>query len=148
MNRPGVPIVVLIAALGVWSAHPAAQARHFGTRLSVVPLTIAMQETVAGSGTATAVLMGNRLTIEGTFQGLKSNASSARVHMAPRAQRGEAIGELTVSKTTSGTFKGTVDLDGREREALEKLSLYIQINSEKAPEGNLWGWLIPQEVKR
>ena len=41
-----------------------------------------------------------------------------------------------------------MELNDRQREALEKLSLYIQINSEKAPEGNLWGWLVPQEVKR
>jgi hypothetical protein len=62
--------------------------------------------------------------------------------------RGEAIGELTVSKATSGTLKGTVTLSDRQLDALERLSLYIQINSEKAPEGNLWGWLFPQEVKR
>jgi hypothetical protein len=142
MNRR-VLIVGFAAAVGVWSAHAAAQARPFTARLSVVPLTVAMQATVAGSGSATAVLTGNRLTIEGTFQGLRSNATSARLHMAPRAMRGEAIGELTVSGATSGTFKGMVELDGRERDALEKLSLYIQINSEKAPEGNLWGWLFP-----
>lgn len=138
--------VAVAAALGGASA--AAQTRTFAGRLSVVPLTVAMQETVAGSGSATAALAGNRLTIEGTFQGLRSPATSARLHLAPRAMRGDAVGELTVSKATSGTFKGTVDLNDRQREALEKLSLYIQINSEKAPEGNLWGWLFPQEVKR
>lgn len=135
-------------AIALWNASAAAQARTFAARLSLVPLTVAMQATVAGSGSATAVLAGNRLTIEGTFQGLRSPATSARLHVAPRAMRGEAIGELTVSKATSGTLKGSIDLTDRQREALEKFSIYIQINSEKAPEGNLWGWLFPQEVKR
>jgi hypothetical protein len=142
--------VLFVSAVvsGVWSAHPVAQSKAFATRLSVVPLTIAMQATVAGQGSATAVLSGSRLTIEGKFDGLRSPATAARLHLAPRAMRGEAIAELTVSKATSGTFKGSVDLTDRQRDALERLSLYVQINSEKAPEGNLWGWLIPQEVKR
>jgi hypothetical protein len=136
------------AAVGVWSAHPGAQSRTYATRLSVVPLTIAMQETVAGQGAVTAVLAGNRLTIEGKFDGLRTPATTARLHLAPRAMHGDAIAELTVSKATSGTLKGSVELNDRQREALERFSLYIQINSEKAPEGNLWGWLTPQEVKR
>jgi hypothetical protein len=141
-------LMVSAVVAGVWSAYPVAQSRTFATRLSVVPLTIAMQATVAGQGAATAVLSGSRLTIEGKFDGLRSPATAARLHLAPRAMRGEAIAELTVSKATSGTFKGSVDLTDRQRDALERLSLYVQINSEKAPEGNLWGWLIPQEVKR
>ena len=145
----GVGVVSAAVAL-VWmgAAHPAAQARTFVTRLSPVPITVAMQETVAGRGSVTAVLAGNRLTIEGTFEGLRSPATVARVHLAARALRGPAIGDLTVSGGTSGTIKGAVELTERQREALEKNSLYIQIHSEKAPEGNLWGWLQPQEVKR
>ena len=148
MNRSGVLIVSAAAAVALWSAPAVAQTKAFTAHLSVVPLTVAMQETVAGRGSATAVLAGNRLTIEGTFGGLRSPATTARLHVAARAQRGEAVAELTVSKATSGTLKGVVELNGRQREALDKLSLYIQINSERAPEGNLWGWLVPQEVKR
>lgn len=146
MTRFGA--LVVGAAIAMWSAHPAAQTKTFTARLSVVPLTVAMQETVAGQGAATAVLAGNRLTVEGKFDGLRSPATSARLHVAPRAMRGAAIGELDVSRATSGTFKGSVELSDRQREALDTLSLYIQINSEKAPDGNLWGWLFPQEVKR
>jgi hypothetical protein len=146
MTRSGILVASLAAVL--WIAYPSAQARTFGTRLSVVPLTIAMQQTVAGQGSVTAVLAGNRLTVEGKFDGLRSPATTARLHVAPRAMHGEAIAELTVTKDTSGTLKGSVELNDRQREALQKLSLYVQVNSEKAPEGNLWGWLIPQEVKR
>lgn len=147
MNRSGVLIVCAAAAAAVWSAPVVAQTKAFTAHLSLVPLTVAMQETVAGRGSATAVLAGNRLTIEGKFDGLRSPATTARLHIAPRAMRGEAVAELTVSKATSGTLKGTVELTDRQRDALERLSLYIQINSDKAPEGNLWGWLFP-EVKR
>ena len=138
--------LLLVALSG---SHVAGQtARTFVARLSPVPITVAMQETVSGRGAVTAVLAGNRLTIEGTFEGLRSPATVARVHLAPRALRGPAIADLTVSTGTTGTIKGAVDLTDRQREALEKSSIYIQIHSEKAPEGNLWGWLLPQEVKR
>jgi hypothetical protein len=53
-----------------------------------------------------------------------------------------------VPAATSGSFKGVVQLTQAQRQALEKSAVYIQIHSEKAPEGNLWGWLLPQEAKR
>ena len=148
MNRSRILMISAAVAAGLWTADAMAQSKTFAARLSVVPLTVAMQETVAGQGAVTAVLSGNRLTIEGKFEGLRSPATTARLHVAPRAMRGEAIGDLTVSKATSGTLKGAIDLTDRQRDALERLSLYVQVNSEKAPEGNLWGWLFPQEVKR
>jgi hypothetical protein len=55
---------------------------------------------------------------------------------------------LTVSKGTNGTISGSLELTPRQVEALEKSSLYIQLHSEKAPDGNLWGWLLPQPVTR
>ena len=132
------------------SALPAGaqQTRTFVARLSVVPLTVAMQATVAGRGSAKAVLTGNKLTVQGTFEALRSPATVARIHLAPRAMRGPAVLELTVSKGTNGTISGSLDLTPRQVEALEKGSLYIQLHSEKAPDGNLWGWLLPQETTR
>ena len=107
-----------------------------------------MQNVVAGRGSAKAVLAGNKLTVEGTFEGLRSPATVARIHLAPRAMRGPAVLELTVSKGTNGTISGSLELTPRQVEALEKGSLYIQVHSEKAPDGNLWGWLLPQETTR
>lgn len=144
----GFAVVWTITAALASITHATAQTTTFVARLSVVPITVAMQDTVAGRGAATAVLERDRLIIEGTFEGLRSPATVARLHMAPRALRGPAIGELTVSAATTGTLKGVIELSGEQREALEKSSLYIQIHSEKAPDGNLWGWLLPQEVKR
>ncbi len=132
------------------SALPAGaqQTRTFTARLAVVPLTVAMQSVVAGRGAAKATLTGNKLTVEGTFEGLRSPATMARIHLAPRALRGPAVLDLTVSKGTNGTISGSLELTPRQVEALEKGSLYIQLHSEKAPEGNLWGWLLPQEATR
>ena len=125
-----------------------AQGRTYAARLSPVPITVAMQETVGGLGSATAALSGNTLTVEGAFEGLRSPATVARLHLAPRGVRGPAIADLTVSRAASGTLKGAVELTAREREALDRSALYVQIHSEKAPDGNLWGWLLPQEAKR
>ena len=118
------------------------QSRTFTARLSPVPITVAMQDAVAGVGSVTATLTGNRLTIDGKFEGLRSPVTVARIHMAPRAMRGPAIADLKVSSGTSGTLSGSVELTGDQRQALEKSALYIQVHSERAPEGNLWGWLV------
>ena len=126
-----------------------AQAPQYRARLSVVPIDIAMQATVAGSGAATATLKGSTLTINGTFTGLKTAATVARVHRGPRTgMRGTPIGDLTATANTSGTITGTVELTREQIEDLAAGRLYIQLHSEKAPDGNLWGWLLVPEVKK
>ena len=56
---------------------------------------------------------------------------------------------LTITKT-SGTISGSFTLTSAQQRLLRTGKLYIQINSEKAPEeypwgpkGTLWGWLFP-----
>ena len=58
--------------------------------------------------------------------------------------------DLTVTKTdaASGTISGSFDLTAIQVADLEKGRLYVQLHSEKAPDGNLWGWLLAQENKR
>ncbi len=64
--------------------------------------------------------------------------------------RGPNVLDLAVAKTdaTSGTLSGSLDLTAIQVADLEKGRLYVQLHSEKAPDGNLWGWLLPQENKR
>jgi len=120
----------------------------YRARLSPVPLDLSMQATIGGSGTASAVLSGTKLSITGTFDGLKSPATLARLHRSPtRGVRGPEVAELTVSHAVSGTIGGTVDLTPAQVADLEKGRLYIQIHSEKAPDGNLWGWLLESAKK-
>ena len=143
-----IPLVSLVACFGSVSAQ---NSRTFKTRLSPVPIDVAMQSTIAGTGTVTAVLSGSKLSITGSFEGLKSPATTAQVHRSPvRGVRGPVAFDLAVAKTDagSGTLSGTVDLTSLQVGDLEKGRLYVQVHSEKAPDGNLWGWLMPQETKR
>ena len=56
--------------------------------------------------------------------------------------RGPKLLDLTVTKAMSGELSGSFDLTPPQVERLKKGNWYVQIHSEKAPEGNLWGWLI------
>ena len=144
-------LLALLWAAAMTTVMAAQSAKAYVARLSPVPITAAMQVTVSGSGAATATLTGRRLTIDGTFTGLRTPATVARLHLAPRAARGEAFADLKVSTGSSGnsgTITGAIDLTPQQVQAFEKSSVYIQLHSEKAPEGNLWGWLLPQEAKR
>ena len=126
-----------------------AQSPQYRARLSVVPLDIAMQSTIAGSGSATAVVKGTTLVITGTFSGLKTNATVARLHRGPKtAMRGPAIGDLTIAPATSGAISGSIELTKAQVDDLAAGRLYVMVHSEKAPEGNLWGWLLPAEGKK
>jgi hypothetical protein len=102
-----------------------------------------MRDAVAGSGSATAMLAGTKLTVTGTYSGLRSAATAARVHRGPAmGVRGTPVGNLMVSGGVSGTISGSIDLTPDQLQGLRKGHLYVQISSEKAPDGNLWGWLL------
>ena len=142
---------LLVCALALsLAAHPRAQAaKTFKARLAPVPIDLTMQATVAGTGSATAVLTGSKLTITGNFDGLRSPATLAQLHKSPvRGVRGPVVFDLTASSGTSGTITGTIDLSPAQVTDLEKGLLYLQLHSEKAPDGNLWGWLQAAEMKR
>jgi CHRD domain-containing protein len=138
-----------IAALALLPVAAHAQAvKSFRARLSPVPIDLTMAATIAGSGSVTATLNGTKLSINGTFDGLKSPATSARLHKGQRGVRGEPILDLTATNATSGTITANLELTGQQVQDLQQMRLYVQLSSEKAPDGNLWGWLLPQESKR
>ena len=115
----------------------------FKARLSTVAMDLSMRANVAGTGSVTARLAGNKLSIAGSFEGLRTPATVARIHVGRvMGVRGAAIFDLTVSGATSGTIGGTVDLNPEQIDNLKKGRLYVQLSSEKAPDGNLWGWLL------
>ena len=139
--------ICLIGAVALTAQQP----KIYRARLSPVPIDVAMQATVAGRGSVTAVLTGTKLAVTGTFDGLKSPATIAQVHRSPaRGVRGPNIADLAVARTdaASGTISGSLELTAIQVADLEKGRLYVQLHSEKAPDGNLWGWLLPQENKR
>jgi hypothetical protein len=115
----------------------------FKARLSALPADARTRPSLAGSGSASAVLNGAKLTISGSFDGLLSAATSASLHSAVGAGvRGPAIGDLTISKAASGTIGGSIDLTPDQLTSLRKGGLYVQIYTEKAPDGVLWGWFL------
>jgi hypothetical protein len=137
---------VALTVFGLTSLVLSAAARNdesFKVRLSPVPRDIRMHATVTGKGAATAILVGTKLTISGSFEGLRSPATVARLHRgAVTGVRGAAFQDLTVSHSPSGTIAGSIELTPFQIQALMAGQLYIQIHSEGAPEGNLWGWLL------
>lgn len=104
-----------------------------------------MRSQVAGHGSVEATLEGRLLTVTGAFEGLKSNATRAEIHMGPAtAVRGPAIYRLDVSGGMAGTIEGSVALGDEALQGLAAGLLYIQLDSASAPEGNLWGWLLEE----
>ena len=82
-------------------------------------------------------------TVNGSFDGLRSPATTAQLRAGVAAGvRGPVIQDLTISKAVAGMISGSADLTPQQIETLHKGGLYIQIASEKAPEGVLWGWLL------
>ena len=117
--------------------------RTYKARLSPVPIDVSMQATVAGTGAVTATLTGNALAVNGTFEGLRSPATVAKVHKSPvRGVRGPELFDLTITAAPSGTISGTLNLNPQQIADLQAGRLYVQVHSEKAPDGNLWGWLM------
>jgi hypothetical protein len=89
------------------------------------------------------VLTGTKLSISGTFSGLQTPATIAQIHVGPKGIAGPPALDLNVTKATSGTLQGALMLTSAQLDHLKRERLYIQIHSEKAPDGNLRGWLLP-----
>jgi len=144
MKRGFLAVLVVAAACAWLAPQGAAQNQErYKVRLSTVPMDGGMRDTVAGAGSASAVLAGAKLTITGTFSGMRTAATTARLHNGlTRGVRGAAVGDLTVSKAITGSISGSIDLTPEQVQGLHKGQMYIQISSEKAPDGNLWGWLL------
>ena len=138
--------VALLALVAVVCFAPSGSAQNqerYKVRLTTVPMDGGMRSTVAGSGAATATLAGTTLAIAGTFEGLRSSATAARLHSGlAKGVRGASVAELVVSKATKGTLTGSISLTPEQVKGLREGRLYVELASEKAPEGNLWGWLL------
>jgi hypothetical protein len=139
---------LLLAGLATLGPGLQAQAnRSFKTRLSPVPVS-AFNPSIVGTGTVTATLAGNKLTVNGTYEGLASPATQAKIFKSPKPGiRGDAVLDLKVSGGPSGTITGQFDLTAAQVQELSASRYYVQLYSEKAAEGNLWGWLMPQQEK-
>ena len=139
--------VLLAFALAIGVA--AQGTTKFTARLSRVAIDAAELSRVAGLGSLTAELKGNSLTIQGKFSGLLSPATKAHLDRgAEKGLRGRMLFDLTVSLGTEGTISGTVMLSPSQVNDLRLGRFYVQVDSEKAPDGNLWGWILPEETRQ
>jgi len=126
-------------------------AADYQTGLGPMPLDDETKASIAGRGQATATSDGKTLSVKGDFHGLPSNATEAHIFLSPAmGVPGKKVLDLDVTKATSGTISGAFKLNSAQAAALRTGRLYIQINSENAPEeapwgpkGTLWGWLFP-----
>jgi len=131
----------LAIALILFSQTTTSPATSFRARLSPVPVESSNASKI--TGTATATLDGSKLTIAGTFQGMKSAATIAQVHMGQRGVRGPVEFDLQIDKSSNGNISGVITLSKIQIDTLRRGWYYIQIHAQDAPEGNLWGWLLP-----
>src|SRR5947199_10454714 len=93
------PVILLGAVLWVAISGAAQSEEKFKIRITPMPLDGSIRATVAGSGSATATLSGNKLTISGTFDGMLSAATTAKNHRGlATVLRGSPFLDLTVIK--------------------------------------------------
>jgi len=124
------------------SAAPA-RAAGYEAELDPVPFDASNRAIVIDSiGSASATLQGSTLNVSGSFSNFSSPATggSVRIGLA-KGVPGDAIGTLAVDHATGGHFSGSVNLNSGQIAALKKQAIYVRIDSEKAPDGNVEGWL-------
>lgn len=129
-----VTAIVLLAAVA--TANAAEQ--KYATRLTAVAYDGAMRANVQGDGPASATLDGNKLTVSGRFAALPSSATDARLYSGPGiGVPGGPLLDLQLNGQTDGTLSGSFNLTGKQLAALRQGHVYVQVNTQKAPEGNL-----------
>ena len=126
------------------AAVPAFAADNYQTDIGPTPKNGQQGANVQGRGTVLATLDKNIFTIQGTFAGLSSPATQARLHMGNvMGGTGPAIGPLKIAQARSGEISGTFTLTPAQVAALKAGKLYVMLDSQSAPKGNLWGWFQP-----
>lgn len=135
-------LVLLCLLCGATASTAQGRPESFKARLSPLGVTNATVDTITGGGSVTATLTGNRLTIDATFEGLTGAATTANIRRGPKAIPGPVVFELDVPKTSSGEIKATLELSADQIADLRAGRLYLQIHSERAPDGSIRGWLL------
>ena len=133
---------ILCTAIGAHTGL-AQNSDSYKVRLTPVPLDATMMSRITGHGELKGALSGNKLTITGNFSGMRSPATEVQIHRGlAKGVRGPEVLDLEVTKSMSGSVSGTVTLTPEQLEDLKNDRLYVQIDSQGAPDGNLWGWLL------
>lgn len=134
---------ILMASLAALLLATPVLAATYEAELDPAPFDATNRADVINSiGNVTASLDGNVLTVKGTFSNFTSPATggSFRIGLA-KGVPGDAIGGLTVEHARQGSFSGSVKLNAAQLAALKRQAIYVRIDSEKSPDGNVQGWL-------
>jgi hypothetical protein len=142
MRHMGLKILPGLLTLAVSTA--AMADGSFDFRLSPGPRDVGTRADSSGNGRVHADLSGNVLTLAGDYHGLLGAPTSARLlaGSAPGV-RGPKVTDLTIESATTGKISGTTKLTTAQLASFNKGGLYIEIDSAAAPEGDLWGWVMP-----
>lgn len=142
LNQRWGTVAAVVAGL-MTLAYTMAAEDSYKARLSALPASAKTRPDMAGIGTVTGTVAGRKLTVNGSFEGLKTNATMAELRDGSMAGvRGPVVTTLTITKAMKGTITGSSELTAQQMEHLKKGGLYIQIYTEKPTDGTLWGWLI------
>ena len=129
-----------LLALMTWGS-PLLADTSFDFRLSPGPRLVGTRAQSSGGGQVHASLDGQTLSLRGTYRGLLGKPTD--VHLAMGSMpgvRGPIVAPLTAA---DGTISGQVVLSSRQLAAFRKGGLYVEIDSAEAPDGDLWGWIMP-----
>jgi len=137
LGRCALLILVTWASTAV-----SASTEVFKARLAPLGVTQATVNTITGVGYVTATLAGSRLIIDANFEGLTGMATSANIRRGPKGIPGPIVIELQAPKASNGKINATLDLSAEQLADLQAGRLYLQIHSERAPEGSIRGWLL------
>ena len=140
-------VAAVFFAAALFEADLAFAADNYQTDIGPTPKNGSQGAKVQGRGTVLATLNNNTFTLQGKFAGLSSPATQARLHMGNvMGGTGPAIGGLKIAQAQSGEISGTFTLTRDQVAALKLGKLYVMLDSQSAPKGNLWGWFQPAHV--
>ncbi len=126
---------------------PALGAENYQTDIGPTPKNGRQGGNVQGRGTVQATLDNSTFSLHGKFSGLSSPATEAHLCIGNvMGGTGPSIGDLTIAPAQSGGISGTFALTPDQVAALKTGRLYVMLNSQSAPKGNLWGWFQPAHV--
>lgn len=129
---------VMIFCGSAWAAE------GYQTYLGPTPLDGSNRANVLGHGAVLARLDGTTFTLNGSFAGLASPATDAHLCLGNvMGGTGPVIFDLMVTQAAQGEVSGHVTFTPEQVAALKAGKIYLLLDSQKAPRGNLWGWFQP-----
>lgn len=115
-------------------------------RLDSVAFTNETRNLVSGVGGVVATISdGGVVTLIGNYSGLASPATSIVVLKGPRTgvPGQERLAAFPIKQpSTSGSFSEHIRMSNSNLAALVAGQIYLQVLTETAPDGAIWGWII------